>query len=333
MKITALPLWLAAVVVMAVLGPALVSAFFPLDIAGNLAKGAIGEIRKIKHGIRQHIRQRMCERLRQGRVFMEPCEQYNNQGGGGNGGNGGGGGNGYPQKEEVIIEEYERPNGRPRGGGRPHSKPVVKEEVIIEEYQPTGGGGGGGGYGRPPKKNQPVVVEETETTYVPQPSNNRPVYGGGGGGGGYGRPPRPRPQPPKPREEVSEESDGSYRVKPETVVKEMEDEGDNFHEKVEEERKPPKKPNLPGRRPGNKQGRQQQRPPPPPPPPQGGKANSPGEPCQTTEGLRGLCMPSAYCFSQYANMEDYRANRCEFSGGGGGICCPQEEPEVDVEGK
>lgn len=307
------PIPLLAVVVIVLLGamdtnlfgsmisPA--SAFIPLDV-GGLARGAIGAIRGIKQGIRQHIRRRMCEKARQGRIYMEPCEEQG----------GGGGGGGYPQNqqqqpEEVVIEEYERPNRRPKHN-RHHNKPVVKEEVIVEEYQPSGGGGGG--YGRPPKKNQHVIVEET--SYEAQPSNNR---------GSYGRPPhRPRP---KPREEVVIVEEEPHRVKPETVVKEMEDEGDNFHDKTEEDRRPPaRKPNLPGRRPGDKQGRQQQQ-----RPPQGKPA--PGTPCQTTEGHRGLCMPAAYCFSQYSNIEDYRANRCELPAGSG-ICCPQEETEVDVFG-
>ena len=51
------------------------TAIFPLEIAGGLARGAIGRIKEIRQGIRQHIRQRMCEVLRQGKVYVEPCDQ------------------------------------------------------------------------------------------------------------------------------------------------------------------------------------------------------------------------------------------------------------------
>ena len=75
------------------------TAIFPLEIAGGLAKSAIGRIKEIRQGIRQHIRQRMCEVLRQGRVYVEPCDQLQKK----------------PEvTEEVVVEEYRQPN---RGGG------------------------------------------------------------------------------------------------------------------------------------------------------------------------------------------------------------------------
>lgn len=255
------------------------NAIFPI---ADIARGAIGRIREIKKGIRQHIKERMCEHFRQGRMYVEPCEQFHQK------------------------------------------RPIVKEEVIIEEEvrhnrPPHRGGGGGGGYGRPPKRQE--VIEET--IYETQPSHNRPVSRGGGRGDGYGRPPK-RPHRPKPKDS-SEEEDDDYQVKPETVVKEMEDEG-------EEERKPPARKPLPGRRPNDreKQGRQTtgKRPEPRP----SGKQDM-GEPCQTSEGNRGLCMPATFCYSQYTNIEDYRANRCELGEGSPGICCPQEVPVVDAHGK
>ena len=263
------------------------SAIFPLDIAGGFARGAIGRIREIKQGIRSRIRQRMCEVLRHGRVYSEPCEQLQKKPGGGK-----------VVKEEITIEEYEQP------------KPNY------------GRGSGGGSYGRPPKKE--VTVEETY--YDTQASNNKPIYKDRAPGPGRGN------NRPKPKQDSSEEDedDKDYNVKPEKVAEDMEDEEDFSNKKP-----PPRRP-LPGRRPsGDKQGRQTgggQRPKPRPAKP------DQGEPCQTTEGIAGLCMPATYCYSQYSNIEDYRANICKFEEslgltGGSGICCPREEPVLDAFGK
>jgi hypothetical protein len=45
-------------------------------------------------------------------------------------------------------------------------------------------------------------------------------------------------------------------------------------------------------------------------------------PCLTKEGLTGNCEPSAYCFSQYNDLDDYVLNRCRIFGVQG-ICCPE----------
>lgn len=53
-------------------------------------------------------------------------------------------------------------------------------------------------------------------------------------------------------------------------------------------------------------------------------------PCQTIDGISGLCMPASYCFAQYGgNLEDYRGSICErLDSGVNGICCPIREDRV-----
>lgn len=304
-------------------GPTSVQAFLP--IVGDLAKGVIGRLQDVRKGIRQHIRQRMCEFAKHGQIYVAPCEQQGQQHGGQQNGQ-------KIIKEEVIIEEYQ-----PRRPGQ------QVEEIIIEEYRP----GGGGGRKPAPPKPQPNQRQE-EIDFETQASESRPI--GRVPPDNRGRPP-PRPKPaPKPEVEVVEEQeDEVVRVKPEKVAKEEADDNDDDQGDQNDQgngRNP-----FPGNGKPDKSGKLRQGPAPGPKPvpkpkpvPPGGKpAPKPrpgqGDPCQTNEGVVGLCMPATYCYSQYSTVEDYRANMCEFSegspfaNGGSGICCPQEEPVLDAFGK
>ncbi|KAI2802967.1 hypothetical protein BLOT_007090 [Blomia tropicalis] len=265
------------------------------DIAVGAIREGIGRIRNLRKGIRQHIRQRMCEIVRQGKIYVEPCEngQYQQQQQGQQ--------QQYPQQQQQQQRQYQQQYPQTNQRYEEEPRTPIKEEVIIEEVR------------RPhrhhrnrhrnrhrDRPHKTVIVEETVV---------QPVIRGGGR---------------RQQERFQDESDViEHRVQPETVVKEMEDEGEPIRG-----RRP-----LPGgnRRPGGKAGKQTQN-------NNGGGPHRAGlgEPCQTNRGIAGLCMPPSYCYSQYSTVEDFRSNICELSinapflPGRSGICCPKEEPAIDA---
>ena len=54
------------------------------------------------------------------------------------------------------------------------------------------------------------------------------------------------------------------------------------------------------------------------------KKEETGKPCQTSDGLVGECESASYCFSQFNDIQDYIANRCQQPNGAQGVCCPKE---------
>lgn len=104
-----------------------------------------------------------------------------------------------------------------------------------------------------------------------------------------------------------EVDDQSYVVRPETIVEEVDDDEEDF--------------DRPSNRRGNRRNNGRQN----------GKPKH--KPCLTTESIPGLCMPPAYCYSQYTKLEDYRANICEITNdptlpSGKGICCPRKQDRI-----
>lgn len=149
---------------------------------GEIVKDTLGAVRGIQENIRNKIKSRerppnpvevavdvkdaliedyvqnsgkriekMCQYLKQGRIYQGPCPQDQR------GGNVGGGGDGYETSE---TRQYEQPN---RG-----------YDAERDKYRQGGRGDyGSNGGGRPPPK---VVVVEEETRVVPdvQPGYDRP---------------------------------------------------------------------------------------------------------------------------------------------------------------
>ena len=214
----------------------------------------------------------------------------------------------------------------------------IDKSIYQLQYRPQPGGPRGKGYGRPPTRHQPQqsIREETEVIIEKEHKPNR-------GGGGYGRPPpKHHPHQPKPRinDDYINDSDETVEVniKPETVAKEVIDDNDEIDDATDRGRQNNQKLDklVIG-------GGRSNRPHPQKPKPnqlnrqQGGRPQpNNNDPCQTTDSLVGFCMPASYCYSQFSTLEEYRANICEFSenspfnNGGGGICCPKDEPVLDA---